>query len=41
MRNIILLFNGIINIKKFDSSLLNNDKKSCRNIGIYHIRYIQ
>ena len=30
-------FNDIINIKDFDSSLLETDKKSCTNIGIYNI----
>ena len=33
-------FNEMINIKKFDSSLLKIDKKSYKNIGIYYIRYI-
>ena len=30
-------FNDIINIKDFDSSLLEIDKKLCTNIGIYNI----
>ena len=30
----------MINIKDFDSSLLNIDKKSYKNIGIYNIGYI-
>ena len=30
----------MINIKDFDSSLLKIDKKSYKNIGIYHIGYI-
>ena len=30
-------FNDIINIKDFDSSLLQTDKKLCTNIGIYNI----
>ena len=34
------VFNDMINIKDFDSSLLNIDKKSYKNIGIYNIRYI-
>ena len=33
-------FNDMINIKKFDSSQLKTDKKSYKNIGIYHIGYI-
>ena len=33
-------FNDMISIKNFDSSLLNIDKKSYKNIGIYYIRYI-
>ena len=33
-------FNGIINIKDFDSSLLKIDKKSNKNIDNYHIGYI-
>ena len=32
-------FDDIINIKDFDLSLLNTDKKSYKNIGIYHIYY--
>ena len=31
-------FNDMISIKNFDSSLLNIDKKSYKNIGIYYIR---
>ena len=34
------LFNGMINIKDFDSNLLKIDKKSYKNIGIYNIGYI-
>ena len=34
------VFNDMINIKDFGSSLLNIDKKSYKNIGIYNIRYI-
>ena len=30
----------MINIKYFDSSLIKIDKKSYRNIGIYHIEYV-
>ena len=30
----------MINIKDFDLSLLNIDKKSYKNIGIYNIGYI-
>ena len=33
-------FNGMINIKNFDSSLLKTDKKSSKNIDIYCIGYI-
>ena len=33
-------FNGKISIKDFDLSLLKISKKSYKNIGIYHIRYI-
>ena len=33
-------YNGIINIKKFDSMLLKIDKKSYKDIGIYNIGYI-
>ena len=32
--------NDMISIEDFDSSLLKIDKKSFKNIGIYHIRYI-
>ena len=30
-------YNGMINIKKFDSNLLKIDKKSYKDIGIYNI----
>ena len=30
----------MINIKDFDPSLIKIDKKSYKNIGIYHIGYI-
>ena len=33
-------FDGMINIKDFDSNLLKIDKKSYKNIDIYHIGYI-
>ena len=33
-------FNDMINIKDFDPSLIKIDKKSYKNIGIYHIGYI-
>ena len=33
-------FDDMINIKNFDSSLLNIDKKSYKNIDIYYIGYI-
>ena len=33
-------FNGMINIKDFDSNLLKIDKKSYKNIDIYNIGYI-
>ena len=33
-------YNDIINIKNFDARLLNIDKKSYKNIGIYNIGYI-
>ena len=33
-------FDGMINIKHFDSNLLRIDKKSCKNIDIYYIGYI-
>ena len=32
-------FNEIINIKNLDPSLIKTDKKSYKNIGIYHIGY--
>ena len=33
-------FNGMINIKNFDSNLLKIDKKSYKNIDIYYIGHI-
>ena len=33
-------FHDMINIKDFDPSLIKIDKKSYKNIGIYHIGYI-
>ena len=30
----------MINIKDLDPNLIKIDKKSCKNTGIYHIRYI-
>ena len=33
-------YNGMLNIKKFDSNLLKIDKKSYNDIGIYNIGYI-
>ena len=33
-------FNDMINIKDFDPSLIKIDKKSYKNIGIFHIGYI-
>ena len=33
-------FNDMINIKDFDQNLIKIDKKSYKNIGIYHIGYI-
>ena len=33
-------FNGIINLKHFESNLLKIDKKSYKNIGTYNIGYI-
>ena len=33
-------FNDIVNIKDFDTNLIKIDKKSYKNIGIYHIGYI-
>ena len=33
-------FNDMINIKDFDSTLIQLDKKSYRIIGIYNISYI-
>ena len=33
-------YNDIIDLKKFDASLLKIDKKSYKNIGIYNIGYI-
>ena len=35
-----LLFNDMININEFDSSLLKMDKESYKSIGIYNIIYI-
>ena len=34
------LYNDIINLENFDSSLLKIDKKSCKNIGICNFGYI-
>ena len=34
------IFNAMINIKDFDPNLTKIDKKSYKNIGIYHIGYI-
>ena len=34
------LFNGMINVKEFDLSLLKIEKKLCKNIGFYNIGYI-
>ena len=33
-------FNDMINIEDFDPSLIKIDKKSYKNIGIFHIGYI-
>ena len=33
-------YNDIIDLEDFDSSLLKLDKKSYKDIGIYHIGYI-
>ena len=33
-------YNGIIELKKFDSSLLKIDKKSYKDVGIYNTGYI-
>ena len=33
-------YNGIINLKNFESKLLKIDKKSYKDIGIYNIGYI-
>ena len=33
-------FNDMINVKDFDPRLIKTDKKSYKNIGIYHIGYI-
>ena len=38
---IYYFFNDMINIKNFDPSLIKIDKKSHKNIGIYHIGYIK
>ena len=35
-----LLFNDMININEFDSSLLKMDKESYKSIAIYNIIYI-
>ena len=43
IKNRILIYyfyNDIINLKNFESNLLQIDKKSCKNIGIYNIGYI-
>ena len=40
IKNRTCFFNDMINIKNFDSSLIEIDKKSCKNIGIYYIGYI-
>ena len=37
---IYYIFNGMINVKDFDLSILKIDKKSYKNIGIYNIGYI-
>ena len=37
---IYYFYNDIINLKNFESNLLQIDKKSCKNIGIYNIGYI-
>ena len=34
-------FNDMVNIKDFDPSLIKIDKKSDKNIGIYHVGYIK
>ena len=34
------LFNDMTNIKDFNSSLIEKDKNSYKNIGIYNIGYI-
>ena len=33
-------FDDMINIREFDPCRIKIDKKSCKNIGIYHIAYI-
>ena len=33
-------FNDIINIKNFDSDIIEIDEKSCKNILIYYIGYV-
>ena len=38
--HIYYFFDGLINIKDFDSNLLRIDKKSYENIDIYYIEYI-
>ena len=34
------LYNDVTNLKNFEQNLLNIDKNSYKNIGIYNIRYI-
>ena len=38
---IYFFFNDKINIKNFDSNLLEIDKKSYKNVDIYYIGYIK
>ena len=33
------IYDDMVNIKDFDPNLLKLDKKSFRNIGVYHIGY--
>ena len=40
-RRTYYFFNKMINIEDFDSSLLEIDNKSYKNIGIYNIGYIK
>ena len=40
VKNRTYFYNDMINIKKFDSNLLNIDKKPNKDIGIYNIGYI-